>query len=95
MSPINTPPEGHGSLNLYAWAHIMGAWRKCLVVEADGATQTARLIISGSLVNCTVTFNLIQNVALCYDDGTVVRSFGAPRQSNPASLEYIQATAVQ
>ena len=91
MSPINIPPEGKGQLNLVAQCFIMGQYRECFVIDANAKTQTARVMIKGTLVNAIVCFSQIQNVAYKYDNGVIEKSFGTPRTSNPESIEYIQA----
>ena len=93
MNTINTPPEGKGNITLRARSFIKGTYSDCIVIEADSETQTAKVIARGSLFITEVTFQSIANVALVYDDGTILQSFGAPRISNPASLAYIATPA--
>lgn len=95
MSPVNIPPEGKGQIHLTAQCFVMGTWRECFVIEADAETQTMHARITGTLFNAVVPFSLVQNVALKYSNGEVLQSFGAPRLSNPASLEYIPYMSVQ
>ncbi|HLO29405.1 MAG TPA: hypothetical protein VK249_09735, partial [Anaerolineales bacterium] len=71
------------------YCYIDGAYRECLIIEASSVTQSAVVQILGSLYMQAVPFRNIANVALKYDSGEVVQNFGAPRLSNPASLEYI------
>lgn len=94
MSPINTPPEGRGSINLKARAFIQGSYRECFILEASAVTQTAQIQISGSLFVRDVPFSAIASVSLVYDDGTVIKSFGAPRVSRPESVEFAQREQV-
>jgi len=91
MTPINTPPEGKGNITLRARVFIKGAYSDSIVIEANSETQTAKIIARGSLFVLEVAFQSIANVALVYDDGTILQSFGAPRISNPASLAYIES----
>jgi len=90
MSPINIPPEGKGSIRLTAYAFINGRLHDCIIIEASATTQRALVVVRGSVFMQTVPFRSIANVALVYDDGTVARSFGAPRVSNPESLDFVQ-----
>ena len=95
MSPINTPPEGKGQVNLVARCFIMGEYRECFVIDANAKTQMARVMIVGTLVNASVCFSSIQNVAYKYDSGEILQSFGAPKTANPDSIAYIQFSEVQ
>jgi len=91
MSPINIPPEGKGNLNLVAQCFILGQYRECFVIDANAKTQTANVIIKGTLVNAIVCFSAIQNVAYKYDNGIIEKNFGSPKTSRPESIAYIQA----
>ena len=95
MSPINTPPEGKGQISLMCYAYILGFWRECEVIEANSQTQWLEVRLHGSLFTIRIQFKDIQNVALKYANGEVLQSFGAPKISNPASLEFIQYQSVQ
>ena len=89
MSPLNIPPEPKGIPELRAQCFIMGKWRECVVLSADRQTQIIEARIHGTLFNAIVPFHSVQNVALKYPSGEIVQSFGAPKLSNPASLEFI------
>jgi len=91
MSTINTPPEGKGSITLRGYCYIPAekAYKECLIVTACSVTQSAVVQVLGSLFMQAIPFRDIANVALKYDDGTVAHTFGAPKASNPASLEFI------
>jgi len=85
---LNIPPEGKGAITLQAYVYTEGSYKKCLVVEACSITQSAVVVVLGSLFMQSVPFRNIANVALVYDSGEVLKSFGAPRVSNPGSVEY-------
>jgi len=90
MSPINTPPEGKGAINLRGRCFVQGAYRDCLVIEASSLSKSAKVQVRGSLFVTEVTFQNIANISLVYDDGTILQSFGAPRATNTNSLAFIQ-----
>jgi hypothetical protein len=94
MSPINTPPDGKGAIVLSCYAMLAGRWFNCLVIDADANTQTATVQRPGQLFTILVPFRDIQNVALKYSNGEILQNFGAPKVSNPASLEFIQYAQV-
>lgn len=85
---INIPPDGKGSINLVAWCFINNAWHECFIIEASAQSQSAEVQIKGSLFSAIVPFWHIQSVALKYDDGTIIQSFGTPHISNPESIAY-------
>ena len=94
-SPLPTAvTEPKGAINLCARVQILGIWYEAHIIEASAKTQSARVRVPGRF-NAIVSFSSIQNVALKYADGTVLQSFGAPKVSNPASIEYIQYAEVQ
>jgi len=89
-SPLPTAfSEGKGTINLCARVTIAGVNFEAIVLEASAETQSCRIRVPGRF-DAIVTFGNIQSASLKYADGTVIQSFGAPRASNPASLEYIQ-----
>lgn len=90
MSPINIPPEGKGSISLIARAFVNGEYRECIIIEASAVTQSAVVLVHGSLFMQVVPFCSIANVALKYDSGEVLQSFGAPRLSRPESVEFCE-----
>jgi hypothetical protein len=91
MFPSNIPPEGRGAISLQAYVYIkaLKEYKKCIIIEACSVTQSAVVVVLGSLFMQSVPFRNIANVALVYDDSTVAKSFGAPRASRPESLEFI------
>jgi hypothetical protein len=89
----STDPKGQ--LRLMCRALILGAWRECEVIEANAQAQWVNVRLHGSHYNINVKFSQVQNVSLKWDDGTVEQSFGSPKISNPASLEFIQYQSVQ
>ncbi len=89
MSPLNIPPEPQQPPELTAQCFIMGTYRECVILSADRQTQKIEARIIGTLYTAIVPFALVQNVCLKYANGTVIQSFGAPRVTNPASLEFI------
>jgi hypothetical protein len=94
-SPLPTAvTEPKGTINLCARVSIAGINLEVIILEASAETQSCRVQIPGR-GQAIVAFSSIQNVSLKYADGTVLQSFGAPRASNPASLEYIQYAEVQ
>lgn len=86
---LNIPPEGRGAISLQAYVFLNGEYKKCLIIEACSVTQSAVVVVLGSLFMQSVPFRNIANVALVYDSGEVVKSFGAPRVSNAESLSFI------
>jgi len=94
-SPIPTAvTEPKGAINLCARVTIAGINFEAHILEASAETQSCRVRVPGRF-GAIVAFSSIQNVSLKYTDGTVIQSFGAPRTSNPASLEYIQYIEAQ
>lgn len=90
MSLCPIPPEGKGSISLTARAFVNGSYRECIIIEASAVTQSAVVQVLGSLFMQVVPFSQIANVALKYDDGTVLQSFGAPRVHRLESIEYVE-----
>jgi hypothetical protein len=95
MSPINIPPEGKGAITLRGRCFVQGAYRDCLVISASSLTKSAKVQVRGSLFVTEITFQNIANIALVYDDGTILQSFGAPRAKNTNSLAFIQFSQVE
>lgn len=90
MSLCPIPPEGKGAINLTARVFIGSEYRECIIIEASAVTQSAVVQVLGSLFMQVVKFSEIANVALKYDDGTILQSFGAPRVHRLESIEYCE-----
>ena len=95
MSLLAIPPEGKGSISLHGYCFVNGQYRECLIIEASSITESAVVQVLGSHFMQSVSFRNIANVALKYDDGTIVQNFGAPRVGNPESIEYTEDAYTQ
>jgi hypothetical protein len=92
----NAFTEGKGTIRLIARVSIPGIGNlEAEVIEANAETQTAEVKRRGGQFPIIVQFSAIQNVALKYDDGTIVQNFGAPKANKPATIAYIQFAEVQ
>lgn len=87
----NAHTDPRGTIYLSARVHLPGYGHsvEARILDACADTQTAEIRVPGRF-NLIISFSQIYSVALKYQNGEIIETFGRPNIKRPESLAYIK-----